>query len=85
MESVTGTLFVRKFGDFGQKVQRETVQITNHGHPHFYAVPAEEYQRLRRLDRTVYMTSDLPLELRTAITKARPSRGSRRFNRELGG
>lgn len=85
MYEVTGTMFLRKFGDIGQRAQRETVKVTNHGRAHFYAIPSEEYERLRSLDRKVYLAAEMPESLRTAIAAAKPSRKSRRFNREVGG
>lgn len=43
-----------------------------------------EYERLRRQDRRVYKTDELPESWRTAISKARPSRAATKFNDEAG-
>lgn len=83
MYEITGTAFVRQFGDVGQRAQRETVKVTNHGRVHFYAMPPEEYERLRRLDRKVYLATEMPDALRAAIAGAKPSKESRRFNSEV--
>ena len=77
-------MFVQKFGDIGQRARRETVKVTIHGRAHFYAVPAEEYERLRSLDRKVYLTAELPVAVRAAVARSKPSRRSYRFNSEMG-
>lgn len=84
MHAVTGTMFLRKFGDIGHRAQRETIKVTNHGRAHFYAMPPEEYERLRSLDRKVYLAAEMPDALRAAIAAAKPSKASRRFNAEVG-
>lgn len=83
MYEVTGTMLLRNFGDIGQRAQRETIKVTNHGRTHFYVMPAEEYERLRSLDRKVYLAVEMPDALRAAIATAKPSKESRRFNREV--
>ena len=51
MVSVTSAEFQKGFGRYGEVAQREPVTITNHGRESLVLLSAEEYRRLKRLDR----------------------------------
>ena len=73
MKFINSTDATRKFGAIAQIVQSEPVCIRSHGRPQMVILSLGEYERLRRHDRRVYATSQLPESLRSAIAAAKPS------------
>ena len=84
MKVFKSTEVAKRFGATQQIVQTEPVCGQSHGRPQMVMVSPAEYERLRRQDRRVYATNELPASLRTAISNARPSRAAVKFNDEAG-
>lgn len=82
MQFINSTDAAKKFGTIAQIVQTEPVCIQSHGRPHMVMLSPAEYERLRRQDRRVYATSQLPASLRAAIAAAKPSKRAASFNHE---
>lgn len=82
MHFISSTEAAKKFGAIAQIVQTEPVCIQSHGRPQMVMLSPAEYERLRRQDRRVYATSELPASLRAAIAAAKPSRRAAEFNHE---
>ena len=76
------TEVAKRFGAIQQIVQTEPVCVQSHGRPQMVMLSPAEYERLRRQDRRVYATDQLPPSLRTAIAAARPSKEAVKFNAE---
>ena len=84
MQVFKSTEVAKRFGAIQQIVQSEPVCVESHGRPQMVMLSPVEYERLRRQDRRVYKTDELPESLRAAISKARPSRAAAKFNDEVG-
>ncbi len=67
---VTASEFQQAFGALSDKARREPVIITKHGRDSLVMVSAEEWDRLKRRDRRVGLTADLPDEWVEAIRDA---------------
>jgi prevent-host-death family protein len=72
----------KRFGAVAQVVQTEPVCVESHGRPQMVMLSPAEYERLRRQDRRVYSTAQLPPSLRAAILAAKPSGAAAGFNHE---
>jgi len=83
MQTVKSSEVAKKFGAIAQIVQSEPVCVQSHGRPQMVMLSPAEYERLRRQDRRVYATSELPPSLRAAIAAARPSDRAASFNDEV--
>lgn len=73
MIQVTATEFAKNFGRYKEAAQREPVAITSHGRTSGFFVAAQEYaelQRLRALERRVYLIADVPVDIADAIESA---------------
>ena len=84
MQTFKSTEVAKRFGAIAQIVQAEPILVESHGRPQMVMLSPAEYERLRRQDRKVYATTQLPPSLRAAIAAARPAAGSERFNEEVG-
>lgn len=82
MRFISSTDAAKKFGAIAQLVQTEPVCVQVHGRPQMVMLSATEYERLRRQDRRVYATAQLPASLRAAIAAAKPSARAASFNHE---
>jgi PHD/YefM family antitoxin component YafN of YafNO toxin-antitoxin module len=82
MQIFKSTEVAKRFGAIAQIVQTEPVCVESHGRPQMVMLSPAEYERLRRQDRRVYATSELPASLRAAIAAARPSAQAASFNDE---
>ena len=67
---VTASEFQRDFGVLSDKAKDEPVVITQHGRDTLVVMSAEEWMRLRRRDRLVGLTADLPDEWVEAVQNA---------------
>ena len=67
---VTSSEFQQAFGMLSDKARREPVVITKHGRDSLVVMPVEEWERLKRRDRRVGATEDLPAEWVDAIRGA---------------
>ena len=80
---VTSSEFQQAFGSLSDKARREPVVITKHGRDSLVVMSAEEWERLRRADRRVGLTSELPDEWIEAVRKAKVPDEYARLDAEL--
>ena len=76
MMQVPATEFVKNFGQYKEKAQREVIAITSHGRTSGYFVSEHEYSEymhLKARSRKSYHISELPEETISAIAKAQMS------------
>jgi prevent-host-death family protein len=59
---VTASEFQQAFGALSDKARHEPVVITKHGRDSLVVTPVEDWERLKRRDRRVGLTSELPDE-----------------------
>lgn len=78
MSVVTSAEFQRKLGLYQDKALAEPVTITRNGRERLVLLSVEEYQRLKRRDRRVFATSELPEEWIEAVSKAKVPEGQAR-------
>jgi prevent-host-death family protein len=83
MVSVTSAEFQKGFGRYREVAQREPVTITNHGRESLVLLSAEEYRRLKRLDRRALHPWELDEHALAALEKAEPPPEAARFDDEL--
>jgi prevent-host-death family protein len=67
---VTASEFQQAFGQLSDKARHEPVVITKHGRDSLVVMPVEEWERLKRRDRRVGLTADLPEEWVEAVLTA---------------
>ena len=67
---VTASQFQQAFGMLSDKARREPVVITKHGRDSLVVMPVEEWDRLKRRDRSVGLTTELAPEWVEAIRTA---------------
>ncbi len=82
MQVFKSTEVAKRFGAIQQIVQTEPVCVQSHGRTQMVMLSPAEYERLRRQDRRVYATDQLPVSLRAAIAAAKPSAEAAQFNAE---
>ena len=73
MVEVSATEFVKNFGQYKERVQREIIAITSHGRTSGYFLSEHEYREymfLKSHTRHAYHISELPEETIAAISKA---------------
>lgn len=70
MTRVTASEFQNAFGLLSDKARHEPVVITKHGRDSLVVMPIEEWERLKRRDRRVGLTAELPEEWVDAIRSA---------------
>ncbi len=68
---VTASEFQQSFGTLSDKARHEPVVITKHGHDSLVVMAAAEWERLKRRDRHVGLTRDLPEEWIDAVRHAK--------------
>jgi prevent-host-death family protein len=68
---VTASEFQQAFGALSDKARHEPVVITKHGRDSLVVMAAEEWERLKRRDRQVGLTTQLPQEWIEAVQNAR--------------
>ena len=73
----------RNFGLYQDKALVQPVAITRNGRPRTVLISIEEYERLKRRDRQVMRSEDMPQELADAILQAEPSEESTRYDHEV--
>lgn len=74
MLEVTASQFVKHFGEYREKVQRQPIAITSHGRTSGYFVSQHEYDeylKLKSQARQVYGLDDLPETTLQAIAQAK--------------
>ena len=70
MTRVTSSEFQAAFGSLSDKARHEPVVITKHGRDSLVVMSAEEWERLRRRDRRVGLTTELGEEWIEAVRSA---------------
>ena len=83
MARVTSATFQREFGRFRTVAQREAVIVTNHGRADLVVMAADEYTRLRNLDRTAMPVSDLSNDELTALERVEIPAEARQYDHEM--
>jgi prevent-host-death family protein len=68
---VTASEFQQSFGTLSDKARYEPVIVTKHGRDSLVIMAAEEWERLKRRDRIVHLTSELPEEWIEAVRTAK--------------
>ncbi len=68
---VTASEFQQAFGALSDKARHEPVVITKHGRDSLVVMSAQEWERLKRRDRRVGLTTDLPEEWADAVRHAK--------------
>jgi prevent-host-death family protein len=68
---VSASEFQQAFGSLSDKARHEPVVITKHGKDSLVVMSAEEWQRLKRRDRQVGLTSELSDEWVEAVRNAK--------------
>jgi len=82
MRVFKSTEVAKRFGAVQQIVQTEPVCVPSHGRKQMVMLSPAEYERLRRQDRRVRATEQLPVSLRSAIAAAKPSAEAAQFDAE---
>ena len=73
MPTVDATSFRRDFGRYQDEAHREPVKVTSHGRVigvFLSSHDLEHFERLKRRERQVYVTSETPDDIIDAIDKA---------------
>ena len=69
MVRITASEFQKSFGAVSDKALREPVAITKQGRDHLVVLSAEEFARLKRRDRQVHASHELPDEVLDLIER----------------
>ncbi len=80
---VTASEFQTAFGALSDKARHEPVVITKHGRDSLVVMSAEEWERLRRRDRRVVLTTELSDEWIEAVRNAKVPDEFNHLNAEL--
>lgn len=83
MTRVPASEFQREFGRLRSIAHREAVIVTSHGRDDVVLLSAEEYQRLRSLDRRAMHVSELSDEEVAALKKVKIPKVAKRYNHEM--
>lgn len=76
MATVSASDFQRRVGEFSDVARREPVTVTRHGRPSLVLLSAEDYQRLKQIERhatKAIKTSKLPKATIRAMNAAKIS------------
>jgi prevent-host-death family protein len=68
---VSASEFQQAFGALSDKARQEPVVITKHGRDSLVVMSADEWRRLKRRDRRVGLTTELPDEWVEAVRNAK--------------
>jgi prevent-host-death family protein len=83
MARVPASEFQREFGRLRGIAHREAVIVTSHGRDDVVLLSAEEYQRLRSLDRRAMHVSELTDEELAALDKVEIPAEAARYDHEI--
>src|SRR3970282_1179646 len=83
MARVPASEFQREFGRFRGVAHREAVIVTTHGRDAVVLLSAEEYRRLRSLDRRAIHVSELTDEELAALDAVEIPAEAMRYNHEM--
>jgi prevent-host-death family protein len=80
---VSASEFQSAFGALSDKARHEPVVITKHGRDSLVVMSTEEWQRLKRRDRQVGLTAELPEEWIEAVRSAKVPDEFAHFDAEM--
>ncbi len=80
MKTVTAVEMQRRFGKLREEAQRGPVGITNHGRESLVLLSAEEYRRLKSLDRVAQYAWETPADEVDRIAETEPSAAADKLN-----
>jgi PHD/YefM family antitoxin component YafN of YafNO toxin-antitoxin module len=75
--------FIKNYGTLADKALIEPLTITKNGRDRFVLVDAAEFDRLKRRDRKVFATKDMPEDMLRLIEKSEMPLGFEYLNKEL--
>ena len=75
--------FIKNYSALADRALAEPVTITKHGRDRLVVVSAAEYERLKRRDRGVFQSADLPDSILELIAKAEVPAEFAHLDREL--
>ena len=75
--------FIKNYGTLADKALTEPLTITKNGRDRFVLVEAGEFERLKRRDRKVYATGEMPEELFELIKQSKMPEGYEHLDEEL--
>ena len=75
--------FIKNYSTFADRALVEPVTITKHGRDRLVVVSASEYERLKRRDRQVFQSADLPDAVLELIARAEVPAEFAHLNEEL--
>ena len=67
---VSASEFQKAFGAMSDRALREPITITKQGRDHLVVISAEEYARMKRRDRKVHASGELPDDLLAALERS---------------
>ena len=83
MISITSAEFQKSFGRYREVAQREPVAITSYGRDSLVLLSAEEYRRLKQLDRRALHPWEMSADALAALEAAEPPAEAAQFDHEL--
>jgi prevent-host-death family protein len=83
MAKVTAARFQKEFGHFRTLAHREAVTVTSHGRDDVVLLSAEEYERLRSLERRAMHVSELSDDELRAIEGVEIPAEASRYDHEM--
>lgn len=83
MSKITSAEFQKGFGRYREAALKAPVTITNHGRDSLVLLAADEYQRLKRLDRQAMFVSELSEEDARAIAEVGVPAEAAAFDHEV--
>lgn len=75
--------FQKNVGRYSELSLVQPIIVTHNGRDRNVYISSAEYQRLKRRDRDVLGLDDFTEDDLTALRRAKPARGSARFNHEV--
>lgn len=82
MAKVPAARFQKEFGHFRTLAHREAITVTSHGRDDVVLLSAEEYQRLRSLERRAMHVSELTAEELAALGEVQIPVEASRYDHE---
>jgi prevent-host-death family protein len=83
MAKVTAARFQKEFGHFRTVAHREAVTVTSHGRDDVVLLTAQEYERLRRLERRTMHVSELSEDELSALERVEIPPEAARYDHEM--
>ena len=83
MAKVAAGRFQKEFGRYRTLAHREAVTVTSHGHDDVVLLSADEYQRLRNLERRTMHVSELTSVEIAALERVQIPAEANRYDHEM--